>query len=261
MAHLQEQQDIGYSAQAEHFHNTRKKRWPEVEHIIASMNEWRARKLSWWKQNKKDRFSLADLGCGSWRLAPLLAEKSPGMNYHGVDSAAWMVEVASKEFPDFLFEQGMMTDWLTHQKQESLDCVVALASMQHIQGAHNHALFLHTLYRSLERWGRAYLVNRSFSNRFLKNYWRNVWAAVARSVWRSWRAWNDLVIPWKDKAFQHNGKQFDRLYHMFTLYELRNLCEKAGFVVKECCFVGQDGEKVDSWRASRNSFVVVEKGV
>lgn len=254
MSQLQEQQDSGYSLHAEHFHHTRKKWRPEVDHLIDSMQRWR-------NETDNKGFLLADLWCGSGRLAPILAKKFPSMSYVGIDSAEWMIALAQQEFSHFSFEHGSMNEWLRHQDQELYDCVVALASVQHLQGRENHVLMAHSLYRALQRWGRAYLINRSFSERFIKKYWKNMAQAMVHSIVKSWRSWNDLIIPWKDKKFEKNSIQFDRLYHMFTLHELRNLCEKAGFVVKECCFIGQDGVKTNDWRKARNSFVVVEKAV
>jgi len=254
MSKLQKEQDSGYSAQSEHFHNTRKKWWPEVEHLKAS--------LSWWKRVKwNPEFSFVDLWCWAWRLSEIIGSEFPDYSYTGVDSAKGMVEQAAKTHKTYTFVNDDMITHMSNQKQESLDCIVALASFQHVQWKENHLLLLSHIYKSLNRGGRCYLVNWSYSDWFLKKYWKNTLKAVLRSLTTRWRAWNDLVIPWKDKSFQQNWIKFDRMYHMFTVAELENCAKTAGFVVKEWVYIGQDWQKTSHWRKARNSFVVLEKWV
>ena len=57
-----------YSAQAEHFHNTRKKFWPEVDLIKEELSRY-VRSCETTKP-----VSFVDLGCGSGRLSDHLLE-------------------------------------------------------------------------------------------------------------------------------------------------------------------------------------------
>lgn len=254
MSKLQKEQDRWYSAQSKHFHNTRKKHWPEVDHVTVSLKEWS-------ESYTKDDMSVTDLWCWSWRLSAYIRDVFPSCTYTWVDSAQWMVEQAREVYATEKFIHDDMMHYCSLLPQESNDCIIALASFQHIQWHNNHLLLLSHIYKALTWWWRCYLINRSFSDWFLKKYRKNTWKAIVRSLYASWRAWNDIVIPWKDKSFHTNGISFDRMYHIFTLPELRNLCTTAWFTIKESCFISQQWEKTTDWHTARNSYMVLEKSV
>ena len=70
---------------------------------------------------------------------------------------------------------------------------------------------------------------------------------------------NDVIIPRKDHTDPTH--QWSRYYHLFTLYELQQLARHAGFVIRQCTYVAQDGSLTNNRRNARNSFLVLQKEV
>lgn len=103
------------------------------------------------------------------------------------------------------------------------------------------------------------LTNRAYSDWFLKKYRKQVALTFPRMLLDHDLARNDVLIPRKDH--KNPTQQHLRYYHIFTLYELQQLARHAGFVVRVCQYVGQDGALTDDRRTARNSFLVVQKEV
>lgn len=271
-----------YSQQAKHFHNTRKKYRPEVDYIAWQIDAFFAKKDSsqgqeWassqrqntdFSQLQNRHYSLVDLWCGSGRLLEALEERTPesmeAFDCVWVDIAQGMIDLAQRTYPEHTFRCNDMHWYLESVPQESLDMVVGLASIQHIKGTHNQQELFYALYKALNRGWVAVLVNRSFSKRFLGKYYRNVVEAGWRSLFSSQRARNDLIIPRKDKAYQQNGVAYERMYHIYTLHELKKLATLSWFVVKESWYILQDwsiGTQPADRKHARNSFIVIEKAI
>lgn len=243
-----------YTEQAEHFHHTRKKFWPEVDYIRKSIH----------KHFEWDSISLVDLGCWTWRLSERLKqiEWVQSIDYIWVDIAQWMISCAQENYPGNNFECSDMIAYLEKQWQESIDCVVWLASIQHIKWSKEQLLLMQHIYKSLKRWGTCILVNWSFSQRFIGKYWKYILQAIWRSLYKKWWVRNDLLLPRKDKSFHKNWKKYDRMYHIYTLHELTQLAKLSWFVVEEAWYVFQDGtyaQDKNAWKLSRNSFIVLKK--
>jgi hypothetical protein len=65
-----------------------------------------------------------------------------------------------------------MLHFLQTQQQQSIDGISAIASVQHLDSKAKRQSFFDLSYRALEYNGYLFLTNRSFSDRFLKKYWR-----------------------------------------------------------------------------------------
>lgn len=245
-----------YSDQAEHFHNTRKKFWPEVDLLNNEL-------LKYCETLSSKKVTLVDLWCWSWRLSEQLnlSSLTQEVEYLWVDNAPWMIDIAKSTYP---WSGFVCTDLITFTndiKQESIDFLIALASIQHIQWTKKQQELLLWIYRSLKWWGKVVLINRSFSNWFIGKYWKNIISALRNSFIKKGRSRNDLFVLRKDKSYHINNISYKRMYHIYTLHELKKLCKLCGFVIEKSWYIYQDWSFGDNWKNSRNSVLVLTKTI
>lgn len=240
-----------YDHHAKHFVETRKKNWPEMEYVKQVIKN-----TDWWTESS----CFVEVGCGWGRLFTALESVLPQkVSYTWVDFADWMIQEAKKEAPNALWIVDDMVDYIRAQPQESIDCLLWIASVQHIKGAKNRALFFADAYRTLNRWGMMILTNRSYSERFLKKYRKQIISWCRFLITDTDWTWNDVMVPRKDHT--QATEQYLRYYHLFTLHELYQLAVQSWFVIRELVYVAQDGTLTTDWRKSRNSFLVVQKEI
>lgn len=251
-SNYQEQLTVCYNTQAKHFSHTRKKFWPEMEYIIQTIEQ---------TQNKKKLASILELGCGDGRLYGYLQTLLQTTHYTGIDIATAMITLATEQYPSAIRQVAEMNNYLALQNNESFDCILGMASVQHIFGPEDRALFFAHAYRTLSRWGSMILSNRSYSERFLKKYRKQLLKTLPKLLIEKKRVRNDSIIPRKDPNIQNNHISYDRYYHLFTLYELQQHALHAWFVIRELHYIAQDGSKTYDRRTSRNSFLVIEKAI
>lgn len=240
-----------YDHHAKHFVETRKKKWPEIEYVKQVIQN-----TDWWKESS----TFVEIGCGWGRLYTALESVLPKkVNYTWVDFADWMIQEAKKEAPKATWIVDDMVDYIRAQSQESIDCLLWIASVQHIKWSKNRALFFADAYRALNRWGMMILTNWSYSDWFLKKYRKQIALNIPKMIIdREW-VWNDVMVPRKDHT--QATEQYLRYYHLFTLYELHQLAVQSWFVIRELVYVAQDGTLTTDWKQSRNSFFVVQKEI
>lgn len=245
---LQDELSRCYTEQANHFVQTRKKSWPEWEIIRKALATY-------------DGVAphVVDLGVWGGRSVEIVKAVFPRYAYVGVDLAPGMIDVAQSTYPTEQWVVAEMITYLQWLPQESVDIVLGIASFQHLASPRERALLFAELYRVLRRWGMLIAVNRSFSEWFRKHYRKAYLGSAHRLLRDRHRRRNDCLIPWKDPAYEHNRRLYQRYYHLFTLSELRDLASCHGFVIRELCYSSQQGEKTTDWRQSRNSFLVAEK--
>ncbi len=254
MVHLPERQDElrrCYDEQAAHFVETRKRPWPEFVYLKEHVE-----KLI----EKKPQATFIEIWCGGGRLYTELAHILPAWTtYTGVDFAPGMIKQAKKAAPWAKRLVKDMIAYLQKQPQESVDCLLGIASVQHIKGKKQRALFFADAYRSLTRWGVMILTNWAYSERFLKKYRKQIATTLPMMLVDHALVRNDVLIPRKDHKdpTQHHT----RYYHLFTLYELQQLARQAGFVVRVCSYVAQDGLLSNERKNARNSFLVLQKEI
>jgi ubiquinone/menaquinone biosynthesis C-methylase UbiE len=81
-----------YDNQAEKFSGTRKRHWPEFDHIVSYIKKS-------FPNNKPLR--VLELGCGDGRLLSVLQEALGGaISYTGVDISYNLLDIANKNHPD-----------------------------------------------------------------------------------------------------------------------------------------------------------------
>lgn len=240
-----------YDEQATHFVETRKRPWPEFVYLKEHVEKYLQTKQS---------VSIAELWCGGGRLYTELSSLLPSWSsYTGIDFARGMIKQAKKTAPLAERKVADMVTYVHKQPQESIDLLLWIASIQHIKGKKQRALFFADAYRALHRWGMMILTNRAYSDRFLKKYRRQIATMLPTVLLDHELVRNDVLIPRKDH--KDPTQYHARYYHIFTLYELQQLARHAGFVIRECKYVAQDGSLTDDRRNARNSFLVLQKEV
>lgn len=239
-----------YDQHADTFATTRERFRPEIDFCLQALPP----------HTSKVPYTIVDLWCGGGRLYKFLQEHfgKKKFVYTGVDPAKSMVSVAQKAYPEGLFLTGDMQNYLMQQEQESIDAIICLASFHHLPSRGERIRTLQHAYKSLRRWGRIIMVNRSYSERFIKQYRpRFFHTFFARCTQTQW-SWNDILIPWKGKS---NKTPLLRYYHMFTPTELLELAQFTGFVVQECWYIDASWTLSDDRATARNTFLILEKGV
>jgi hypothetical protein len=132
-----------------------------------------------------------------------------------------------------------------------------VASFQHIPERWERLLILKHIYRVLTYWGELMMFNWSFSEWFFKKFKFQILKSFLIWILSLWsRPINDIMVPWKDK-----DKTFYRYYHIFFLFELKNLFKQAGFVIKKLCYIWKNWQQTINRKYSRNSCIIGEKEV
>ena len=72
-----------YNSQADKFHNTRKKHWPEMDHILDQI-----------KQHPSKNLNILELGCGDGRFVKYLDKLDKNLHYQGIDLSENLIEIA-----------------------------------------------------------------------------------------------------------------------------------------------------------------------
>jgi SAM-dependent methyltransferase len=239
-----------YSDQARHFHHTRKKHRPEMDSFLSIV------------KNLSKNCKRFDLGCGSGRVFPWLQEQRVDIQYTGVDTAQGFILLAQDLYPTANFVQDDMTNYLQKQAQQSIDCISAIASVQHLDSKQKRQDFFHASYRALEYNGYMIMTNWAYSKWFLQKYRRQMFVSLwLYSISLGKHQWNDISIPRKDPQRKENGKIFERYYHIFLLDELKEHAIKAGFSIEKLIYMGQDGQETDNRRLARNTIMICKKSI
>jgi len=250
MNNIQQEIKQFYDNQAEKFSGTRNKTWPEFFYIKEQVEKI---------IQKKWKIKILELGCGDGRAYRYLIDIfwKDLIDYTGVDLSTWLIKIAKEKSPETNFINQDMLSFLEEQDQQSFDFVLAVASFQHIPTRWERLLILKNIYRVLEYDGICQMFNWSFSNWFFKKYWKQIFKSFLIWILSLWtKAINDIYIPWKDKE-----KVYYRYYHIFFLYELKNLFKEAWFVVKERVYITRTWIKSISWENSRNSMIIWKKDI
>ncbi|MBX9809001.1 class I SAM-dependent methyltransferase [Candidatus Gracilibacteria bacterium] len=184
---------MSYDNFATTFSNSRKNHpWPELEYIIEDL-----------KQNEYS--SVLDIGCGNGRFL----EESLKMNYRpikylGIDESEGMIREARKLNPSNQFQVIGMQDMKIIE--QSFDVLLFLASFHHLETREERIRVLESTKKLLTQKSRIYMTN-----------------------------WNLLDQERYQKNHRGNGEfdikigEFSRYYHGFTLTELSDLFEEAGY--------------------------------
>lgn len=224
-----------YDTHAKKFSSTRKKNRPEVDYII---------QLLLTQQKEIGRpLSMIEIWCGDWRLLWYIHENYPTLleQYIGVDISIELLTIAKEKYNGYSEAKRVHDDmihYLTTQKNQSSDCIVCLASFQHLPDTTSRSLFLHNVYRVLSYWGSFISIDRSWSKRLIQKHSKLLIDSLKKrflSLWKRER--NNLLIPFSNQW----QETILRLYHIFTRYELKKLLYHHGLNHNHIIYSSQDG--------------------
>jgi SAM-dependent methyltransferase len=264
--------------------NTRKRPWPEFEHIISEIQSYISKKYTndLWKS-----ITILELGCGDWRLAEYIDQQWGFVfRYIGVDCSHWLIDIArSKDYSsnNISFYVWDMLSYLQYVEQDSIDIIISIASIQHLHQLQRQLLWNES-YRVLSFLWKHITINRSYSWWLLKKHRKSfvAWFFACIWNWKTFWFW-DVLIPfiepkikkhinksplwislWKDEGIIK--KEFEmytsyRFYHFFTLSELKRYITRSWLIASKYCYINDVWQMSDKLRQSRNTFVIWEKDI
>lgn len=218
-----------YNEISEEFSATRKTMWPELGDLDKYMEEG-------------DR--ALDIGCGNGKLFGFLAEKKKNFSYVGLDVSEKLIKIArdfyleaqlpSKEFKVF---DGINIPY----PDNSFDIVYCLATLPHLPGREMQVKFLENIRKTAKPgallvitcWNLWQFKFISFQLKMIVNFIRDM---ILR---KGQYEWGDFYIPWKKRGVI----PISRYYHGFTVSELSNILEKAGWKVEEIGYKERYGKR------------------
>lgn len=174
--------------------------------------------------------NILDLGCGNARLYPKLEDLS--INYLGIDPSESLIDINKKKYPKARFEIG---DGLKIKYKDRFDYIFCIAVLHHIPSEKLQLQFLKNIHRSLKKDGQLLL---SVWNRWQPNYRKYMLDEKPYDDMKE----TDTIVPWKQSGNS-------RFVHCFTIEELKNLAEKAGF------------KNIDTFYADKEKKTTKEKGL
>lgn len=236
-----------YDLNAKSFQITRKKIWPEFEHIFKQI-----------KKSTKKNLKILELGCWDWRFAWFLESKlKRSFSYTWVDISENLINLAQNQYSQFEFITDNMNDFLTKCEQEKYDFIVIIAAFQHLPNKSYRNNALKNIYRSLKYWWELIMTNWSFSKWFLNKFKIPFFKAISKNILSLWLyKFNDLYIPWKDQE-----KTYFRYYHIFTQKELNNLLKLNSFIIIQNQYIDKNWDLSASRINSRNSLFIAQKNI
>ena len=191
---------MSYDNFATTFSQSRKNHpWPELDYIIEDMK-------------KQGVSSVLDVGCGNGRFLEEWGKHEGGnIDYLGIDSSEWMITEAQKLHSHHRFEVLEMSQLQTSNfKLQTFDAILFLASFHHLETRESRIQVLQDTKKLLTPDGRIYMTN---------------WNLLSQERYKDAHQWNG--------DFQIKIGEFSRYYHGFTVEELAELFEEAGFTVIE----------------------------
>lgn len=245
--HTQDLADF-YTQSAHKRHHTRRRDWPEFEHIADYINM-----IDW------DHLTVLEVGCGDGRLYGYLVEHCPNkiFRYTWVDVSHWLIDLASKSYPDATRVCDEMNSYLELVPQQSCDMVIGIASVQHLPTRSQQALFFHEAYRVLNYDWSIIMTNRSLSYWFIKRYRKQLLLGISKSIVTLWYAdWRDVMIPFTD--WEQTSHRF---YHIFSKRRLTSLLRIAGFAIVKASYMWSHRQLTHDWKLSRNHYHIARKQV
>lgn len=200
---------LNYDPYAQTFSNSRKDlKWKEIDYFLDK-----------YIRPKKDFPSILDVGCGNWRLLGLMSESSiTYLDYLWVDSSAWLLDEAKKDYPNKNF---MLLDMKELDKiDKKFSDIFFIASFHHLWTIEERLEVLKKAYLLLEPGWMIYFTNWSLESSI--NYMIYRGSKIPDSENEYWS--KDFNI----KIWEHT-----RFYHSFNLSELEFLFKEAWFEIIE----------------------------
>jgi ubiquinone/menaquinone biosynthesis C-methylase UbiE len=249
MSHITDSLQHFYDHQAQKFTGTRKKHWPEFDHILQAM-KWHIQQ----DQTKK----ILELGCGDGRFARILKTSLSHADYTGIDISWWLLDIAREHQDSYgMYEQADMTQYVSQLDSNSQDIIIAIASIQHIFPLSKRKKLVNNMYRALKPWWMLITIDRAYSDRAKKKFRRPLRKHIRHHIATGWqRQRNDRLIPWKNN---NHVITHQRYYHFFTLAEKQLLCSEIGRKIQHNSYIDKQWTMTQDNTHARNSFFVAVK--
>jgi len=235
-----------YNRIADEFSRTRAYAWEELKRLAGFINDG-------------DR--VLDIGCGNGRMIQIFKEKK--IDYVGIDNSERLIELAKEHqsfdrlgVEPFHFAPGQCFDKLKSAKflvadalnlpfeDNFFDSAFSVAVLHHIPSEGMRLKFLSEAGRVLRPKGLLILTVWELWSRSAT--WKSLLkTALLKIIEKSKLDLGDLFVPWQ--------REIDRYVHAFTKRELKQIVEKAGFVVKQIGILKKEKSE------SRNIYLVAEK--
>lgn len=234
-----------YDKEAKKYYETRKKYWKDAEYLLEALQNFKGKKIR-----------ILEFGCGSGRFASYLSQHYQGdFDYIGVDLSQKLIDFAQKELPDFSFICWDISTFVLEQEQESFDIIVGTSSFQHIPNPKERLFLMKYFYGLLKYEGALMMINRSFSQRFFRTYWKQCMSSFGKWVISFWKkSWRDIMVP-----RTNNGTTSYRFYHLFWLKELKKLSDFSGFSLSQLSFIDKEGNLISKEKKARSSLFIAKK--
>ena len=203
---------------AEHFSETRKRIWPEIEEL---------------KEYIKEGEKMLDVGCGNGRLFEFFLSQNKRIDYTGIDVSEKLVKIAQRRYGNYFKVANILN---LPFKDNSFDTVWAIAVFHHIPSKGLRLKALKEIKRVLKNSGRVIITCWNlFQLRYFKLLLKYTFIKLFRG---SELDFKDLLIPWKEKDVV-----IERYHHAFTKRELRKLFKKAGFKIEKLQYLKRRNKK------------------
>lgn len=241
-----------YDHEADKFHQTRQRHWPEFDVLIDEIKT---------QYTKKKKLRILELGCGSGRLYGVLQKAFPTkeLAYTWVDISEKLIEKARQDYPAITWLVGNMTTYLQMAEQEEYDIVIGIASFHHLPSSNLRVTTANYIYRSLAYDGFCFFTNRSDSERFRTKFR----SSIIQARWKTIVSFgiykpSDLFLPWKN---EWHSKVFYRYYHIFSPKELEDIAKISWFGDIQQFYLTSEWERTNNKKISRNLCSIRKKNV
>src|SRR3989338_4070570 len=238
-----------YERIARDFSDTRKRNWPEIQHLVKKYIR------------RGDR--VLEVGCGNGRLYELL--KDQDVFYTGVDQASSFISLASKKYAhqDNHAEFSVANALDLPETLKGFDVVFLIALLNHIPTRKLQTCVLENAFCALKPGGVLIMTNWNMwaLRGGEKSVWKFLWKRMSLSpdeykkryfFPKSETSWRDVFTLWGDK-----NNPAHLYYYAFTLRELRRFVKRCGGTVMDNFYIKM-GKKSFFFMAN-NSVLVAKK--
>lgn len=138
-----------YDQVADSFAQARRRSWPSWDVFFSKTN-----------LDHYQPWQVADIGCGTARLAGFLQTVQPEFTYRGLDISAKMLAIAKKQFTAGEYQQVDVVEKLLKNQpilDKQFDLIAVFGVMHHIPGSQYRRQFLQGLASRLKRDGEIWL--------------------------------------------------------------------------------------------------------
>lgn len=179
--------------------------------------------------------NILDWGCGNGILLTIL--NNYPINYYGVDVSKGLIDLARKKYPRHTFQ--VVPPLKLPFQDDYFNVIYLLSMIHHIPSEKLRLKILQEAFRVLKDKGKLVITGWNplawdslsrFVDYFNKKDIRNLYGLDP----------NDFFYPWRNPKGQIIGYRY---FHCFSLKELKDLVQKAGFNINKACYLDKKNKK------------------